>query len=534
MFMFAKKIAMIKYISFLPVLLPIVLLILVAVVSKKGNIIFNIGKLVLGASVASAIIALICLNSINQVQTLDFGPKAVSILFRLDSLSVTMFFMVAFIGLIVLNFSKNYVKGEPNEITFIRRLICTTALAQLLVISGSLPILFIMWVTTSISLQFLIAFYKDRKGAQRAVRKKFIVARMSDALLLTGLLFLYFEFKSGDIEVIFQRLKSIPSNHFSINLELSALFLAAAAIIKSVQIPFHGWILDVMEAPTPVSALLHAGLLNAGPYLIIRFAYLMDVTSFGSILLLIVGGSSALYGTLVFPTQASVKTSLAYSSIGHMGFSLMICGMGLYSAALLHLIAHSFYKAHSFLSSGSAIDIHRLNQLRGGFNLEVKTRNAITGFLIIGILYFTLMQFMGGTAAHNFQFLILGAIIIIGVSSYQMKLTRFKNGFVIMKSIFISGLVMLLFFMFERLINALVTQEIPSVGAPNSITKAVSILLLFLYLLSILLPLFRNISSLQITEKWRVYRKHGFYVHILFDRFLEQLFLKHQIRLNKK
>ncbi len=114
-----------------------------------------------------------------------------------------------------------------------------------------------------------------------------------------------------------------------------------------------------METPTPVSALLHAGILNAGPFLALRMAYVLDTNRSATTALLVIGGITAVFASVVLLTQPSVKVALAYSSAAHMGFMLMVCGMGLYPAALLHLVAHSFYKAHAFLASGSVIDEQR-------------------------------------------------------------------------------------------------------------------------------------------------------------------------------
>jgi NAD(P)H-quinone oxidoreductase subunit 5 len=117
----------------------------------------------------------------------------------------------------------------------------------------------------------------------------------------------------------------------------------------------HGWLLEVMETPTPVSALLHAGIINAGGFLVLRFAPVFAHAAGALDLLLVVGGITALFGGLVMLTQTSVKVSLAYSTIGQMGFMMLECGLGAFAAAWLHLIGHSLYKAHAFLSAGSGV-----------------------------------------------------------------------------------------------------------------------------------------------------------------------------------
>jgi NAD(P)H-quinone oxidoreductase subunit 5 len=111
-----------------------------------------------------------------------------------------------------------------------------------------------------------------------------------------------------------------------------------------------------METPTPVSALLHAGVINAGGFLLIRFADVMLLSPGVLAVLVMLGGFTALFGGLVMLTQSAVKTSLAWSTVAQMGFMILQCGLALFPLALLHIVAHSLYKAHAFLASGQAVD----------------------------------------------------------------------------------------------------------------------------------------------------------------------------------
>ncbi len=111
-----------------------------------------------------------------------------------------------------------------------------------------------------------------------------------------------------------------------------------------------------METPTPVSALLHAGVINAGGFLLIRFADVMLNAPGVLAVLVMVGGFTALFGGAVMLTQPAVKTSLAWSTVAQMGFMILQCGLALFPLALLHIVAHSLYKAHAFLASGMAVD----------------------------------------------------------------------------------------------------------------------------------------------------------------------------------
>lgn len=510
---------MFEQILTLTAFLPFVLLIMATINYRNLKLSINIGKtiLVLGIIGSSCSLFFLTLGKGEKITALDFNTTGV--LLQIDSLSTIMFLMVSIIGFIVVRFSTNYLQGDPNQNLFIKKLIYTIALVQLLVLSTNLISFFFSWVITSLSLQSLINFYDKRKEIQKVILKKFVIARMSDLALLTGFILLYLQFGSFESETIFNNLKNINYNNIPVYVILSGIFIALSAIIKSVQIPFHGWILDVMEAPTPVSGLLHAGLLNAGPFLIIRFSKLFEISSSGTLLLLIVGAITALYGTIVFPSQSAVKTSLAYSSIGHMGFSLMICGMGFYSAALLHLIGHSFYKAHAFLSSGSAIDKQRVNKMRNESEFKTTIWNALSGFLITVLFYYGLAQLLYDNHQISFQMLILGGIIIMGVSSYSMKTISSEYGFKgFLRTLITSGVILLSYFLLEQTIANSIASQIPEVSEPSILIKSLSMVILLLFAAAIYLPVLLKNNQHNLISKWEVYRRNGFYIHIFFDR----------------
>ena len=131
--------------------------------------------------------------------------------------------------------------------------------------------------------------------------------------------------------------------------------LVACAAFKSAQFPWHSWLPDTMETPTPVSAFMHAGIINAGGFLLIRLAPLLTHAPAALHAIAVVGAVTAGFGGVVMLAQPSVKRALAYSTIAQMGFMLLQCGLGAFGLALLHLVAHSLYKAHAFLRSGSTV-----------------------------------------------------------------------------------------------------------------------------------------------------------------------------------
>jgi NADH:ubiquinone oxidoreductase subunit 5 (subunit L)/multisubunit Na+/H+ antiporter MnhA subunit len=186
--------------------------------------------------------------------------------------------------------------------------------------------------------------------------------------------------------------------------------------LKTAAFPVHGWLTEVMEAPTPVSALLHAGIINAGGVLLIRNAELVQASPGAMAALVMLGGATALFGAIVMLTQSAVKTALAWSTVAQMGFMLLQCGLGLWTLALLHIIAHSLYKAHAFLASGGAV--RAVAQLHRPGPVAVPRIGAVAkSFGLALVLYAgvaTLFAMVLGPKSP--QALALGAILILGVA----------------------------------------------------------------------------------------------------------------------
>ena len=444
---------------------------------------------------------------------------------RLDQLSMLMFGMIALLGFIIVKFSINYMDGDQRHGSFMGRIALTIASVQMLVISGNLGVLLISWIVTSISLHRLLAFYNDRPGARIAARKKFLLARLGDVCLLISFGLLYSIFQTGNLEVIFSTIQNTSASNLPfISIELAALFLALAAILKSAQFPTHGWLLEVVETPTPVSSLLHAGLLNAGPFLIIRMAYVMDASTIAPILLIVVGGLTALFASVVYMTQTSIKTALGYSSIGHMGFSLMTSGLGVYSAAMLHLVAHSFYKAHCFLSSGSVIDGIRSSRIVSE-KKEIKPVHVVLAFLISSTLYSVFALNWGINPENEFSLFIIGAVIVMGLTRIlATALTTHLNTGLIVRAIGLALIVTTAFFVLESAMHLVLSVQIPALTMPNSgkLIAACLILIAFAGAISvqILAPMF---AEKPFYQAFAIHVRNGFYANAYFDRVIEAM-----------
>jgi NAD(P)H-quinone oxidoreductase subunit 5 len=271
--------------------------------------------------------------------------------------------------------------------------------------------LVVAWIVTSVFLHQLLLHYPDRVAAQRAARKKWITARLGDAALLLAVVLMYGQFGTGDIAEILAAAR-LGEGQFAAPVIAAAL--AVAAILKSAQFPMHGWLTEVMETPTPVSALLHAGVINAGGFLLIRFADVMMLAPGVLAVLVMLGGFTALFGGLVMLTQSAVKTSLAWSTVAQMGFMILQCGLALFPLALLHIVAHSLYKAHAFLASGTAVD--GVAAIRRPGPVAIPNGLAVGRAFLIALAIYAVVAFVFGISGKSPQAIALGAILIFGVA----------------------------------------------------------------------------------------------------------------------
>ncbi len=282
-------------------------------------------------------------------------PIAASVYY--DGASSLMLLLVSFVGWVICKFSHRYLDGDAQQGRYFRWTAVTIGAVSLMAISGSLLMFALAWVMTSFGLHHLLLHFPDRPAAQRAAWTKFVISRVGDVALISALILTFVRFKTLDFAELFAALPQNGVDGIASEIPLAAIgwLFIAAAILKSAQFPFHSWLPQTMETPTPVSALMHAGIVNAGGYLLIRMSPLVVHAPSALTTLAIVGAVTAVFGGVVMMTQSSVKQALAYSTIAQMGFMMLQCGLGAFTAAMLHLLAHSLYKAHAFLSSGSVL-----------------------------------------------------------------------------------------------------------------------------------------------------------------------------------
>lgn len=313
----------------------------------------NLRRLSTGLSLAGFAVGLIALVYLAIVWINGAAPPETQWLgLRFDATGAALVAMVTLVGGAVLRFSQNYLDGDARQGAFLGGLHLTLATVILFVLSANLLTFTLGWVAMSLTLHKLLVFYPDRPAARLAAHKKFLLARLSDAALLLAFLCLYRITGSLDMADIAARLPAAAP----FDVTLVALLLVIAAVLKSAQFPVHGWLIEVMETPTPVSALLHAGVVNAGGVLLLRFSDVLMQSPLAQGLLVLLALGSIIVGSLAMMAQNSVKAALAWSTVAQMGFMLLQCALGAFGAALFHILAHAAYKANAFLSAGTLSD----------------------------------------------------------------------------------------------------------------------------------------------------------------------------------
>lgn len=509
--------------AYAPLLAPLVLYVLALLLLlrvKKPNRLLVESAGWLGIVISLGCAALMFFKGTSQSPLLGFAELGLAM--RMDSLSMTMLVMIALLGFIVLKFSINYLDGDARQHVFIGRLATTIASVELLVLSGNLGQLLIFWIITSVCLHYLLIFYRNRPQAVAAARKKFIVARLGDFSLAAACTLLYYEFNTGDLQTIFNQVSGLTA--MSTAITASTILLVLAAVLKSAQFPTHGWLIEVVETPTPVSALLHAGLLNAGPFLMVRMAFLMNLSEPASLMLIFIGGFTAMFASIVFLTQPTIKVALGYSSVAHMGFMLLICGFGVYTAAILHLVAHSFYKAHAFLSSGSVVDSVKAKKVHLPARLGSIRR--IVGSIVFALAIYVLFCLAWGIhPEEEFTLMATGAIIVMGLSQIIAPALDSNGGFKgILKSGWLAFLVALAFFSLEKAAHHLLHTQIPTNYEPSLVIKAATMVMLVLFGLVVLIQLIApKLTPGSLGYQLGIHLRNGLYANVVFDRIIGAL-----------
>ena len=302
---------------------------------------------------------------------LEVGSFEVGLELLIDPLSLVMMLVVTGVGGLIVLYSNGYMAGDDEERRYFAYMALFVFSMLLLVQGGNLLLLLVGWGLVGLASYLLIGFHHDRPSAVAAAKKAFVINALGDALMALSFFLLIAKVGTLDFGGVFEAAERGELSDTVVT--LAALGLLGGAVAKSAQIPFHTWLPDAMEGPTPVSALIHAAtMVTAGVYLICRTHPVFEAAPDVQHLAAILGLATLLVAGLVALVQWDVKRVIAYSTMSQIGYMFVAAGVGAYGFAMFHLVTHAFFKALLFLAAGVVIhhldgeqDIRKMGGLRG-------------------------------------------------------------------------------------------------------------------------------------------------------------------------
>ncbi|MEM0955417.1 MAG: NADH-quinone oxidoreductase subunit L [Pseudomonadota bacterium] len=313
---------------------------------------------------------------ITLYRLLDVGRLQIDAGFYIDRLTVLLLLLVTGVSTVVQVYASRYMVGDARHSRFFALTALFTAAMTVLVMSSNLLLTFMFWEVMGLCSYLLVSHYGERQNAARAATKVFLVNAVADVGLFVGIILAFVTFGTLNIpDILEQARNGTEISTATVTLLTICTFIGAMG--KSAQMPTHAWLPLAMEAPTPVSALIHAAtMVNAGPFLLVRLSPVLVLSGTGMTVIACVGAITALFAAVVSLTQTDIKRTLAYSTISQLGFMTFLCGVGAFAAAIFHLLAHGFFKAFLFLSTGNVLaSTHRR------FELEETTHTSSSGSL---------------------------------------------------------------------------------------------------------------------------------------------------------
>jgi NADH-quinone oxidoreductase subunit L len=332
---------------------------------------------------------------------LEFSPltsrsSLLGLSFHIDRLAAVMMVHITAISTLIHLFSINYMQQERGYARFHSLLALTTFVLLGMVASADILMLFVFWQLLSWLVSFLSYNYSHPATVRGAFRT-FTLLRFGDVAFLCGIVLAHAVYGTLHIRELFSRAAAVNATYslwpgLEINVITAiTILIFIGAMSKSAQFPLHMWLPDSLYAPTPVHALLHAGIINAGGFLLARLAPLYGLSSSTLHVVFAIGLLTAILGSSMMLTQNDIKKTLGYSTIGQMGFMIMECGLGAFALAMFHLIAHGIFKATIFLNCGNVLHAARTEPRfppkdEAGAGTEFSRLTWITGFVTTLVL----------------------------------------------------------------------------------------------------------------------------------------------------
>ncbi len=328
----------------------------------------------IGAAFFGAIVTLFTVATEGPIVLRLYDPGAATVLavpigLYVDRLSAVMMVLISGIGTIIYTYSVEYMYQDLHERRYLTLIGLTVFVLLCMVSSANLLMLFILWQVLSYLLYLLVHNHSHQETLNSAFRT-FTLLRVGDVAFLGGTVLAYSLYGTLEFPGLFAAaaqstatVSLLPGVEFN-GATAVTLLLLVGGMSKSAQFPLYGWLPRYLYAPTSVTALLHAGIINAAGFLINRLAPLFGISSTTLHIALVIGTLTAILGATMMLVQNDIKNMLGFSTIGQMGYMVMECGLGAFSLAVFHLIAHGLFKATVFLYSGNVIHKARQEPMR--------------------------------------------------------------------------------------------------------------------------------------------------------------------------
>ena len=324
----------------------------------------------IGAAFLGAIATLWVVATEGPITIRFYDPASLATLafpmgFYIDRLSAVMMVLISGVGTVIYTYSIGHMYQDLHDRRFLALIGLTVSVLLCMVSSVNLMMLFLLWQVIS-CLLYLLAHNHAHEATRKGAVRTFTLLRVGDVAFLSGIVLAYQLYGTLEFQPLFAKaaespvlLTPWPGIEIS-GTTVITLLLFIGAMSKSAQFPLFIWLPGYLYAPTPATALLHAGIINAGGFLINRLAPLFGLSSTTLHVALVVGTLTAILGATMMLAQNDIKNTLGFSTIGQMGYMIMECGLGAFSLAVFHLIAHGLFKATVFLNSGNVI--HKARQ----------------------------------------------------------------------------------------------------------------------------------------------------------------------------
>ena len=466
------------------VAIPLLPLLAAAVIQLGGLAPRTAAQVAVGASAVSALGALLLLivvgvdGTVDAVITNSDGAAVVGLV--ADRVGAILLLLTSVVGLIVQSFASRSLAGDPRATRFHVLAAVLASSTALVGVAATGSGLVLAWVATSVTLVALLGHKAPWPAAirsQRLTAQSFVVG---DVALLLGVIVAMIAVGDIDLRIIGAEAAALDAESVgSVSaLTVVALLLVVAGIARSALVPLHAWLPSTLAAPTPVSALLHAGVINGAGVLLIRFSPVFASSVSAMALAFAVGILTALFATAVMLVRTDVKGGLVWSTSGQMGFMVMQLGVGAFAAALFHIVGHALYKAAMFLGAGGAITAHsrqsqrpHLGRSDAGILTSTVLRLAIG--LLVPLAAFGLALLIIDphlTAAATILIVVFGALSVGRAANGWMSATPFAaprtivtaiGGIVAATFAYVGGIAL-----FEAFVVDVVPYDVPAAVGP--------------------------------------------------------------------